>query len=149
MKITTVLIAATAGSVGYVLGARAGRAKFDQIKAKADEFAHSPQAKEAVAKVADLAKQNADKLPGPVADVVTKVADSATSQVGDPVTPPAADPVAPPVADPFASEVTPPVADPFTSEVTDPFTSEVTDPVTTQVIDPVIDPVTDPLTDRQ
>lgn len=78
MKVKTFLVAATAGAVGYVLGTQAGRARFEQIKAKADQLAHSPQAKEAVAKVADLAKQNADKLPGPVADVVTSVADSAT-----------------------------------------------------------------------
>lgn len=78
MKVKTVLIAAVAGGAGYVLGTRAGHAKFEQIKAKADELAHSPQAKEAVNKVADLAKKNAEKLPDPLADVVTSVADAAT-----------------------------------------------------------------------
>lgn len=80
MKVKTVLIAAVAGGVGYVLGTRAGRGKFEEIKAKADEFAHSPQAKEAVAKVADLAKKNADKLPDPVANVVNSAADAATRE---------------------------------------------------------------------
>lgn len=77
MKIKTVFIAAIAGGLGYVLGTRAGRGKFEEIKARADQLAHSPQAKEAVSKLADLAKDNAHKLPDPVADVVTSVADSA------------------------------------------------------------------------
>jgi hypothetical protein len=76
MKIKTVLIAAVAAGAGYVLGTRAGRAKFEQLKARASDLAHSPQAQEAVAKVADLAKQNAGKLPDPLADAVTSVADS-------------------------------------------------------------------------
>ncbi len=76
MKMKTVLVAAFAAGIGYVLGTRAGRAKFDELKARASELAHSPQAREAAAKVADLAKQKADKLPEPLADVVTSVADS-------------------------------------------------------------------------
>ena len=76
MKIKTILVVAVAAGAGYVLGTRAGRAKFDELKARASEFAHSPQAQEAVSKVADLAKQNAGKLPDPLADAVTSVADS-------------------------------------------------------------------------
>jgi outer membrane murein-binding lipoprotein Lpp len=76
MKIKTILVVAAAAGAGYVLGTRAGRAKFDELKARASEFAHSPQAQEAVSKVADLAKQNAGKLPDPLADAVTSVADS-------------------------------------------------------------------------
>ena len=76
MKIKTVLVAAIAAGAGYVLGTRAGRAKFEQLKGRASDLAHSPQAQEAVAKVADLAKQNASKLPDPLAEVVTSVADS-------------------------------------------------------------------------
>ena len=76
MKIKTILVVAAAAGAGYVLGTRAGRAKFDELKARASEFAHSPQAQEAVSKVADLAKQNAGKLPDPLADAVTSAADS-------------------------------------------------------------------------
>lgn len=76
MKIKTVLVAAVAAGAGYVLGTRAGRAKFEQLKARAIDLAHSPQAQQAVVKVADLAKQNADRLPDPLAEVVTSVADS-------------------------------------------------------------------------
>ena len=76
MKIKTILVVAAAAGAGYVLGTRAGRAKFDELKARASEFAHSPQAQEAVSKVADLAKQTAGKLPDPLAEAVTSVADS-------------------------------------------------------------------------
>ena len=77
MKVKTVLIAAIAGGVGYVLGSRAGRARFEELKIKADQFAHSPQVKEAVQHVAEVVKETAQKLPDPVANVVTAVADSA------------------------------------------------------------------------
>ena len=80
MKIKTVLIAAIAGGAGYVLGTRAGRGRFEQIKTKATEFASSPQVKETVTHLAEEVKKNADKLPDPVANVVTTVADSAINK---------------------------------------------------------------------
>jgi hypothetical protein len=80
MKIKSILIAATAGGVGYVLGTRAGRARFEQIRARASEFAASPQVKETVTHLAEEVKKNASKLPDPVADVVTSVADSAINK---------------------------------------------------------------------
>ena len=76
MKLKTVLVAVTAGGVGYVLGARAGRERFELIKSRANDLAHSPQAQGAAAKVADVVKENAAKLPDPVADVVTSAADA-------------------------------------------------------------------------
>jgi hypothetical protein len=77
MKIKSILIAATAGGVGYVLGTRAGRARFEQLRARAGEFASSPQVKETVTHLAEEVKKNADRLPDPLANVVTSVADSA------------------------------------------------------------------------
>ena len=38
MKVKTVLVAAAAAGAGYVLGTRAGRAKFEQLKARASEL---------------------------------------------------------------------------------------------------------------
>lgn len=75
MKIKTVLTAALAGGVGYVLGAKAGRERYDEIVARATGLAQSPQAQDAAAKVATVVKENATKLPDPVADVVTSAAD--------------------------------------------------------------------------
>ncbi len=80
MKIKSILIAATAGGVGYVLGTRAGRARFEQIRAQAGAFVSSPQVKETVTQLAEEVKKNASKLPDPVADVVTSVADSAINK---------------------------------------------------------------------
>ncbi|WP_375423236.1 hypothetical protein [uncultured Friedmanniella sp.] len=85
VKIRTVLVAGLAGGVGYVLGTRAGRTRFDELKVQADKLraqaeklASSPKVQETVGNVAGLVKENAAKLPDPVADVVTKAADSVT-----------------------------------------------------------------------
>jgi hypothetical protein len=76
MKVKTVLVAAIAGSVGYVLGARAGQGRYEQIKAKASDLAHSQQAQDAAAKVAAEVKKNTGSLPDPVANVVNTAADA-------------------------------------------------------------------------
>jgi hypothetical protein len=75
MKLKTVLVAATAGGIGYVLGTKAGRARFEQIRGQAQEFLKSPTVQDTVANLSDTVKQNAAKLPDPVANVVTAVAD--------------------------------------------------------------------------
>lgn len=78
MKIKTVLVAGLAGGIGYVLGTKAGPSRYEEIKAKADQIVKSPQVQETVANLAEGVKKNAAKLPDPVADVVTSVADKAT-----------------------------------------------------------------------
>jgi hypothetical protein len=79
MKIKTVLVAGLAGGIGYMLGTRGGQDRYEQIKAQADRLAHSPQVQETVTNLAEGVKKNAGKLPDPVADVVTKVADTVSS----------------------------------------------------------------------
>lgn len=81
MKVKTVAIAVLAGSIGYVLGTRAGRDRFEQIRDRAGELAHSPQVKDAVSGLTDEVKKNSHKLPDPVADVVGSVADSIKASV--------------------------------------------------------------------
>jgi hypothetical protein len=76
MKVKTVLVAAVAGSVGYVLGTRAGREKYEQLKARANDLAHSQQAQDAAAKVAAEVKKTASSLPDPIANVVNSAADA-------------------------------------------------------------------------
>ena len=78
MKIKTVLVASLAGGIGYVLGTKAGTGRYEEIKAKADQLAKSPQVQDTVANLAGSVKKGAAKLPDPVADVVTSVADLAT-----------------------------------------------------------------------
>jgi hypothetical protein len=76
MKLKTVLVAAVAGSVGYVLGTRAGREKFEELKARANDLAHSQQAQDAAARVAAEVKKNTSSLPDPIANVVNSAADA-------------------------------------------------------------------------
>ena len=78
MKIKTVLVAGLAGGIGYVLGARAGQGRYEELKSRADRLARNPQVQETVSNLAESAKKGAAKLPDPVADVVTSVADLAT-----------------------------------------------------------------------
>ena len=76
MKAKTVLVAAVAGGIGYVLGTRAGREKFEELKARANDLAHSQQAQDAAAKVAAEVKKNTSSLPDPVANVINHAADA-------------------------------------------------------------------------
>ena len=93
MKIKTVLIAGLAAGIGYVFGTKAGRAQFEQIRARATDLAHSPKVQETVSNLSDTVKQNAHKLPDPVADVVTAVADSVKGSATEPKS--ATDPMSP------------------------------------------------------
>lgn len=76
MKVKTVLVAAIAGGVGYVLGTRAGREKFEELKARANDLAHSQQAQDAAARIAAEVKKNTGSLPDPIATVVNTAADA-------------------------------------------------------------------------
>lgn len=58
--------------IGYVLGARAGRERYDALAAKAQELWHDPRVQEKAHRAGDVAKEKAetarhtiqDKLPG-------------------------------------------------------------------------------------
>ena len=84
MKIKTVLVAGIAAGIGYVLGTKAGRARFEEIRARATDLAHSPKVQETVSNLSETVKQSAHKLPDPVADVVTAVADSVKGSATEP-----------------------------------------------------------------
>lgn len=45
--------------IGYVLGARAGRSRYDQLKAKATEAWEDPRVQKAVADTQEFVKENA------------------------------------------------------------------------------------------
>ena len=83
MKLKTLVVAAGAAAVGYVLGTKAGRAQFEQLKAKADEFAHDPRVRSGVSSLAGEVKNHADKLPDPVAGAVRAAADAVQSATTD------------------------------------------------------------------
>jgi hypothetical protein len=77
MKIKTVLVASIAAGIGYVLGTKAGRARFEEIRSRTKEFVESPKVQETVSNLSETVKQSAQKLPDPVANVVSAVADKA------------------------------------------------------------------------
>jgi hypothetical protein len=85
MKVKTVAVAVLAGSIGYVLGTRAGRDRFEQIRERASDvakdLASSPQVKDAVSGLTEQVKKGSQKLPDPVANVVGSVADSVKASV--------------------------------------------------------------------
>ena len=85
MKIKNFLLITTGAAAGYVLGARAGRARFEELKARANDFVHSPKVQEGVSTVADKVSESADRLPGPAGGIVKGAATqvkNAVSSVG-------------------------------------------------------------------
>lgn len=76
MKKLTLL---TGFAAGYVLGARAGRERYEQIKAGATRFAQNPQVRAAATKaqdtVAEQAATAADAAKEKVSDVASTAAD--------------------------------------------------------------------------
>ena len=74
MRKTTALVA---GGVGYVLGARAGRQRYEQIRGMAMKVKSNPKVQETAPKAADAAKEAAPV----VKEKVTGAADSAASKV--------------------------------------------------------------------
>ncbi len=70
--------------VGYVLGTRAGRQRYEQIKAKADEVWNLEPVQEQVAKVKDFAASSAMKVPRAAWNGAVKAAKSMTSSTATP-----------------------------------------------------------------
>lgn len=65
--------------VGYVLGTRAGRRRYEQIKASAQKVWELDQVQEQVDKVKDFAASNAMKLPRVAFDGAVRLAKTVTA----------------------------------------------------------------------
>lgn len=63
-----------AAGAGYVLGARAGRERYEQIKTQAQKVARNPKVQDAAAKAQDTAATQAAAAAGVVKDKVTDAA---------------------------------------------------------------------------
>lgn len=96
MKIRTVLAAAFGAGVGYVLGARAGRDKFDEMKSQAQRIVNDPDVRQKVADLPNQVRENLPKAQAKVSDTIKGATDkvqsgtdsdssSTTSTVPDPV----------------------------------------------------------------
>jgi hypothetical protein len=75
MRKLTVLIA---GGLGYVLGSKAGRQRYEQIKGLATKVKDNPTVQEKAHQAADAAKAQAPE----VKDKIAGVADAAKAKVG-------------------------------------------------------------------
>ena len=67
-------------AAGYVLGTRAGRERYDQIKAQVDKVWNLDPVQEQVGKAKDFAKSAAMALPSTLWDSAVKVTKSVTSK---------------------------------------------------------------------
>lgn len=67
-------------AAGYVLGTRAGRERYEQIKAQAEKVWNLEPVQEQVTKVKDFTKSTAMALPSTLWDTAVKVTKSATSK---------------------------------------------------------------------
>lgn len=72
-----ILFAAGMG-VGYVLGTRAGRARYDELKRAADSFWNSPRVKYRVDQVEDFVKEKAPEVAEFVSDGAKKFVSQVT-----------------------------------------------------------------------
>lgn len=70
-----------AAGVGYVLGARAGHERYDQIKAQAQKVARNPKVQDAAHKAQDTAATQAAAAAGVVKEKVTDAASTAADKV--------------------------------------------------------------------
>jgi hypothetical protein len=66
-----------AGGIGYVLGAKAGRERYDQLKSQFDKVKSDPRVQEKAQQAVDLAKEQAPV----VKDKVAEAAGAATDKV--------------------------------------------------------------------
>lgn len=78
MKKLTLLIAAGAG---YVLGSRAGRERYEQIKQQTTKVWNNPKVQETVEEVQTHAKQAGVDLGGKVAETASDVKDKVADKV--------------------------------------------------------------------
>ncbi|GGD29259.1 hypothetical protein GCM10010915_06780 [Microbacterium faecale] len=68
--------------IGYVLGTRAGRARYEQLKAQAEKVWELDAVQKQVGKAKDFAQQSAMTIPRVAWDGLTKVAKAAAETSG-------------------------------------------------------------------
>lgn len=68
-------------ATGYVLGARDGRGRYEQLKTQADRLWHDPKVQKNVAQAQGIVKEKAPQVSAKVSDVAQKASSKATSKV--------------------------------------------------------------------
>ena len=83
MKIRTVLATAVGVGIGYVLGTRAGRARFDEIKTQAQRIVTDPDVRQKVADLPNQVRENLPKAQAAVSDAIKTATDKVHSVTSD------------------------------------------------------------------
>jgi len=73
------IVVLAAAAAGYVLGTRAGREQYEQIKSQAEGLWRDQRVQEKTAQVTDLAKGTAAQAKGQLADVGKQATDKVRS----------------------------------------------------------------------
>ena len=76
------IMVTAAGAVGYVLGARAGRERYEQIKSQVSRLWQDPKVQQAAARAEGLARDTAPRVQQKVADAASKATKTARSTTG-------------------------------------------------------------------
>ena len=69
-----------AGGIGYVLGARAGRERYDQLKSAYETVKNDPRVQEKTGQAADFAKDRLTEAASAATDTVKGAASSSPAQ---------------------------------------------------------------------
>lgn len=102
------LLFVAGAAVGYVLGARAGRQRYEQIKSAAESLWNTPTVQKGVDQVTDFAKARVGDVSDSVLDTVKSLINSATQSKSAPA--PAPVPPRPTAARPDPAAPTSPAA---------------------------------------
>ena len=70
-----VFIAAVGGAVGYVLGAKAGRERYEQLKEQASRIRHDPRVQQRASQAGDAVKDGASQAAETVKDGAARAKD--------------------------------------------------------------------------
>ena len=83
MRLRSIVGLGAGVAVGYFLGTAAGRARFEQLKGRADAFVHDPKVQQTVSDLAGQVKANAHHIPSPASGVVGSAAGHSLQLCGD------------------------------------------------------------------
>lgn len=72
----------TAGAVGYVLGARAGRERYEQIAFQAQRLWTNPKVQQGVSDAQDLAREKAPVVGEKIVETAKHASETVASKVG-------------------------------------------------------------------
>jgi len=78
------LVILAAGAAGYVLGAKAGRERYDQIAASAQRFWSDPRVQQTANEAKEKAREKAPQMREKLDDVVSSVSESVSGSPNGP-----------------------------------------------------------------